>query len=1088
MKRKFFNMLLFFMLSFITSIYGQKLIVSGEITSKSDGLPLPGVNVLVSGTILGTITDIDGKYTIEVNSPGAELQFSYIGYVTRIISVGNKTIIDLQLDEEKHELDEVIVIGYGVQKKSDLTGSIASVSVEDIQKLPNTGVSSMLQGMTAGVMVLQNSGQPGSEPAIRVRGLATVNGGRPLVVIDGISGGSLSDVNPSDIESIEVLKDAASQSIYGPAGGNGVILITTKKGVEGKIKVKLDAYTGVQTPWKKEFDVANSQEFAEIYNIYQESIVGVDPYFPVDGSGTYLDPTTNEKLLNTDWVDEVFRTGFIQNYNLSLSGGTKTAKVFMSTNYNSQEGTMQKTSNDKFTFRLNSDVKIFKRITVGENFSVSNNVQKSQGERNEYGSPASTSLQMYPFVPIYATDGSGNYAYKGAGLLANIKNPMASIEYNNNVANSQALDGNAFMRIDIIKGLTFESRFGMSYSQYGYRQFSPIHTIGNVDDASPSLSLPINQCSYNDRYENSWQWQNFFNYNFSLSELHNFGLTAGYESGKYVDEFSNRFQSFTDDSLPFNKNKWDEYAKFDKLNLLQPIKTKPTTNYAYFFRLNYDYKSIFLFQGNFRRDYSSKFGPNSRVGNFSSASIGIKFSEFSLVKSLNIIDFGKIRIGYGETGNSDIQPFQYLGLVGELQMSNYPFGDVDNVGVSLITAGNPDLKWETVVTQNVGLDLRFLKNRLGFTLDIFKRMNEDMLLRKSIPLYGGLYVSDAGQELGDASIETRPLANYGTLNNKGFELSLSFKNQAGELNYEVNANITRAITTIDDIGDPLYEGSGRGLANVCRTQNGGPVSAFYGYKIDGVIQAEDFTWYKTESGIWKRVLVDANGTDIVEGFDANGNPVQYTILTTTVLPGDFKYVDSDGDGSLSTFDMVQIGDPNPDFTYGLGANFEYSNFDLNLFFQGSYGNDIFNMLKVNFYTISNGGLNISNDLINGYIPPLYNEGTDNTAPAALTEPRNMNTGVPRLDGNMASSEFFVEDGSYLRLKNLQLGYTIPPTSLEKLKIQKLRVYIGAKNLLTFTKYTGNDPEVNETSILERGFDRGTYPQSKMFLVGLNINF
>ncbi|MFC2138575.1 hypothetical protein ACFLTE_10400, partial [Bacteroidota bacterium] len=456
--------------------------------------------------------------------------------------------------------------------------------------------------------------------------------------------------------------------------------------------------------------------------------------------------------------------------------------------------------------------------------------------------------------------------------------------------------------------------------------------------------------------------------------------------------------------------------------------------------------------------------------------------------SLNLIDFGKLRVGYGETGNSDIEPFQYLGLVGQLQMNHYAFGGVDNTGSGLITAGNPDLKWETVVTQNLGLDLRFLDNRLGLTFDIFKRMNEDMLLRKSIPLFGGLYVSDAGQELGDPNIETRPLANYGTLNNKGFEISLSFKNKAGKLNYEVNANITRAVTTIDDIGDPLYEGSGRGLSNVCRTQNGGPVSAFYGYKIDGIYQADEFTWYKNETNRWKMIVVDEDGTEVVTGTDANGNPVQYTTLSTTVAPGNYKYVDNDGDGSISTYDMAEIGDPNPDFTYGLGANFEYNNFDLNLFFQGSYGNDIYNMLKVNFYTISNGGLNVSKDLVDSYIPPIYSEGTNNSAPSIISEAQNTNTGIARMDGSMASSEFYVEDGSYLRLKNLQLGYTFLASSLEKMKIQRLRVYLGAKNLLTLTNYTGFDPEVNETSILERGFDRGTYPQSKMFLIGLNINF
>ena len=1089
---KFLLWLGIFMFS-AAAVFAQQGTITGTITD-ANGDPIIGANVFIEGTTQGTVSDVNGKFILpNVPAGNVIIAVSFVGYLTETqtlsVTDGSSPVINVVLIEDLQQLTEVVVIGYGTQKKSDLTGAIASVDTEELEKLPNTGVSSMLQGMAAGVQVLQNSGQPGSEPVIRVRGLATVNGGSPLIVIDGISGGSLSDINPSDIASIEILKDAASQSIYGSAGGNGVILITTKKGQEGKLQVKFDMYAGIQQPWKKDVGIADAQEYAALYNTFQRT-KELDEYFPSAG-GVYLNPETNGALENTNWTDEIFRTALVQNYSLSLSGGTKFSKFHLGLNYNNEEGTVRRTSNDQYIIRLNSEHKILKRITLGENFNYISGNYYSQDEFNEYNSPLSTSIQMLPFIPVMTSDGSGNYAYRNAGLSCNIKNPMAQIEYNNNISKSQSISGNVFGRFEIIKGLTFESRFGMSYAPSEYRHFIPAHTIGTTENPSASQSISNNQYDYNVNLSNSWQWQNFFNYTFTLAKVHNFNLTAGYESGYYKYDYTNRQNYYSSDSLTFDPSNWENYSEADEMNIIQQKMTE-STGYAYFFRLNYDYKGIVLLQGNFRRDYSSKFGPNNRIGNFPSISAGLKFSEIGFIKDLNIFNFGKIRVGYGETGNSDIQPFQYLATIGSVTMHGYPFNDIVQQGAALITASNPDLKWESVVTKNIGADFRFLNNRLGLSVDFFQRENQDMLLRKSVPLTVGYYVTDPGNELGDANIDTRPLVNYGTLNNKGFEISASFKNKVGDFSYEAYGNITRAITTIGDIGDPLYAGTGRGVSNVCRTVNDGPVSAFYGYVTDGVYQEEDFTWYYDTR--WRRVVVNPNGTNTVDGTDAQGNPITLNTLSTTAVPGSPRYVDVSEDGEIGPDDMVEIGDPNPDFTYGFGFNFEYKNFNLNLFFQGSYGNDIFNLMKVNTYNIDNGGLNISSDLEDAFIPAIYDATNPNAEPTLLTPAENTNTGVKRMDYVLVPSDLFVEDGSYLRLKNIQIGYTFPVASLQKLKVQKLHVYIAATNLLTFTKYSGFDPEVNEAissgqpNLLERGFDRGTYPQSRMYSIGVNLAF
>jgi len=618
--------------------------------------------------------------------------------------------------------------------------------------------------------------------------------------------------------------------------------------------------------------------------------------------------------------------------------------------------------------------------------------------------------------------------------------------------------------------------------------------------------VPLADYTRNTNSGYGWQWQNFLTYNFSV-EKNNFSIVAGMESGRGKYTYLNKSRSYSDkipaDQELINSIATDWKAFADTTGFLKNSgKSVETSGYAYFGRITYDYNGLLLLQANFRRDYSSKIGPNNRAGNFPSISAGIKMSEFDFVKNLGLFDLAKIRVGYGATGNNDIQPFLYLNSFGELPILGYAFDGINvSPGAALLTAANFDLKWETVITKNIGLDLGMFKNRLSISVDLFERSNKDMLLRKSVPGIVGYRITDAGNELGDANLDTRPLVNYGTLQNRGYEVFASYKDKVGDLTFEVSGNISQATTIIEDIGDPLYAGSGRGLANVCRTIEGESVSAFYGYEVEGVYQESDFVWYKNKGKKWNRVYSDPDGTiPVSNAFDIDMNPIAINTKNTSAKPGSFKYkdqltvdTDNDGtpdksDGKIDVNDIVKIGDPNPKFTFGLGGSLAYKGFDLNFFFQGSYGNQIFNMLKVNLYNTNNGGLNLSPELINAYIPAMYNSTDASVQPTEITPASNTTTGMTRMDGDLSASDFYVEDGSYLRLKNIQLGYTLPYSVTSKIKAQRIRVYIGAKNLLTLTNYTGFDPEVGETTLLERGFDRGTYPQSQMFVFGINASF
>jgi TonB-dependent starch-binding outer membrane protein SusC len=1070
----------------------QEKAVKGMVVDDNNQ-PMIGVNVVLKGKTVGTVTDVDGKYSINATEKDV-LVFSFLGYTSVEVSVGTQSQITVTLKETVSALNEVVVVGYGVQKKSDLTGSVSSVKADDIKAMPVSRVDEALQGKAAGVMIMHSTGQPGAEPKIRVRGYATINGGNPLIIIDGVSGGSLSDLNPGDIESIEILKDAGSASIYGSSGGNGVILVTTKKGSSGKWQVNFDMYSGIQEPWSTDqLKVANSQQFAEIYN---QSNHGYFPYDPA--SDTYRVRGDSLTILpNNKWIDKIFRDATVQNYNVSINKSGKKYSVYSSLGFSNEEGILKRTYNKKITFRLNSDFQIIKRLKIGESLNISQDVSSNQVEIHEYESPLSTAVQFYPFVPEFAADSSGNYAFKGSDLASNIINPMASIAYTNRQNTSKTVFGNVYIKLDIIEGLSFESHLGGNSNRSEYIEYDPKFTLGDTADASASLGKTISAFKRNPNTTFGWQFQNYFTYNTTLAELHELTLTAGMEAGSSENSFVNR----TANNVTITGS-WEDYTDTAGMVALNPKKTNITRSYAYFGRVNYTFAKIILLQANIRNDNSSRFGPNNRSGIFPSISGGLKFSELEGFKLLNIFDFGKIRAGYGETGNSDIQPFLYNSTLGILPINSYPFGNplVVQKGAALLTAGNADLGWETVITSNIGVDLGFLKNRLTFTYDYFVRKNKNMLLRKSLPDYLG-YVSTHGQEeLGDPNLETKPLVNYGTLNNKGYEISIGYKDKIGDFEFEINGNISHITTTVDSIGEPLYGGSGRGISNVCVTKKGDVVSAFYGYKIDGLYKESDFTWYyNPASKQWARTVEVPGGKIAVGGHNESGDTVTYYTNYNSPEPGDFKYKDTNEDGIIDSKDYVNIGDPNPKFTYGFSASLKYKYFDLNMFFQGSYGNKVFNMLKVNLYNIDNGGCNISPDLVNSYIPATYSNtatgGDASILPAVITEAQNTNTGVQSAKPTLVSSDFFVEDGSYLRLKNIQLGFTLPSSLTQKVKIQRLRIYVGAKNLLTFTKYKGFDPEVGENSlggisnsILERGFDRGTYPQAKMYLVGLNLTF
>jgi TonB-linked SusC/RagA family outer membrane protein len=1030
---------LFFTISMMLLSYtafGQNGL-TGQVID-SNNMPLPGVSVVIKGTTVGTITDFDGNYSLNTElSDSKVLVFSYIGFKTQEIIVDGKSVINVLMEEDTSLLDEVVVVGYGTQKKSVVTGAISGVKQTELEDLPITRVEQTLQGRVSGVTIAATSGQPGSNSTVRVRGITTLGFNEPLWVVDGvvIDSGGIGFLNQSDIESVEVLKDAASQAIYGARAAAGVILITTKKGKSGKLNVNINSYTGVSSA-SRQLDLLNAREYATLLN---------EKY--VNGGGTIQITDPSSLGEGTDWQSVIFNNSAMRSqHELSLSGGNDVSKFYASFGYNKQEGiVMSDISNyTRKNIRLNSTHEISDKLRFGQTLGYSNEKNVGIGNTNsEFGGPLSSAINLDPITPIVETDPvfAGQAPYTNEGIwrdnngnpygISNfvaqeMSNPLAYQKTRlGNYGWSDNFVGNTFVEYEPIEGLKLRSTVGAKLAYWGYKSFTPVSylnaaTIVNQNNISRGTNRGL-----------GWNLENTISYSKKIKD-HNFSVLLG--QGVYADNITFG-ESVTYYDIPV-----DNYSDAS-FNFSVPQEQINASSYegvehrvtSLFSRLTYDFDEKYLLTAIFRRDGSSRFGSNNKFGFFPSFSAGWVPSREEFWNDNDVVNQLKIRGGFGVTGSDNIGDFQYLSTISGGR--NYTIGIPGSIviGNSPNAPSNPDLKWEETSQLNIGFDTR-LFNDISLSFDWYKKTTTGILQNIAIPGYIGA--------IGD------PVGNIADMDNIGYDIELGYNKSFGEFDLSFNGNVSYVENEVTHLGngvDFLSGGASIQSTNfpITRTQVGQPVNSFYGYKTNGIFQ---------------------NQAEIDNYVSSNG-----TIIQPNAQPGDFKWVDMDDDGDIDSDDRGFLGSSLPKFTFGFSLNLDYKNFDFFMFCQGASGNKIFQGLRrldivnANYQTAALGR--------------WVGEGTSNTHPRLTTNDTNNNFSNP--------SDFYLEDGDYLRLKTIQIGYSLPESILDKLGIDKLRVYYTAENLLTFTKYSGYDPEIGGGIF---GIDRGYYPQAVTNQLGINLQF
>ncbi|RZK11268.1 MAG: TonB-dependent receptor [Flavobacterium sp.] len=1041
-----FTKLLYFCFSsilFAMSSFAQDVNVKGKIVDEV-GLPMPGVTVLVKGTTNATSSDFDGNYQITAPT-NSILTYSFIGYANGEEAVNGRTSINFTLKPDTEDLEEVIVVGYGTQKKSVVTGAISSVKAKDLENLPITRVEQALQGRASGVTIAANSGQPGSSATIRVRGITTFGNNEPLWVIDGVvvDAGGIGFLNQSDIESIEVLKDAASQAIYGARSAAGVILVTTKKGKSGKISVSYNGFSGFSSVARK-LDLLNADQYATLINeSYTNGYSGEPNDFtlPAPDAGSYGK--------GTDWQNLIFnKSAQRQGHDLSVSGGNDVSNFYISFGLLDQEGIVT-SEISKFTrknMRINSTHKISKWMTFGQTLSYTDTKSVGIGNTNsEFGGPLASAINMDPITKAVVTDpllanmapysnqagifrdNMGNPYGVSTLVQQEMSNPLAYIRSRlGNYGWSNDLVGNAYLEIQPLEGLKFKTTIGAKLSNWGNYSFTPVSYFNS------SFAVPVNNISQDFNRGFGWNIENTLTYTKSIGK-HNFNFLLG--QGTYIDGL-NSGNGTTYRDIPVDD--YRDAAFFDG----HPA--ADITAYAYktfrgsehrvvslFSRLNYDYDEKYLFTGIVRRDGSSNFGSNKKYGVFPSFSLGWVASKENFWIENKAINQLKIRGGYGVTGNDNIGGFRYLSTIGGGR--NYAIGPDGTVipGFSPNAPSNPDLQWEETSQTNFGFDAT-LFNDFNLTFDLYNKKTSGILMDVIIPGYIGA--------------TGNPVGNVADMENKGFDIELGYRKKIGEVNLSLNANVSFVqnkvtyIGTVDHLTGPTVQS---GAFPITRSEVGQPFNSFYGYETNGIFQ---------------------NQAEINSYTNADGG-----LMQPNAQPGDFRWKDINGDGTINDDDRTFIGNPLPDYTFGFSVNVEYKGFDLLVFAQGAAGNQIYQGLR----RLDIGYANYQTEAMGRWV----GEGTSNTYPRLTSNDTNRNFSNP--------SNFHLEDGDYLRFKTIQLGYSIPTKLVNTIGIQKVRLYVTGENLFTFTKYTGYDPEIGGGVL---GIDRGFYPQAKSYMFGVNMQF
>ncbi len=984
------------------------LVISGVVKDDQSG-PLPGVNVILKGTSTGTTTDQRGIYTISVPDVSAVLVFSFIGYKTIELPVGNQTTLDVSLQPDEKTLEEVVVVGYGAVKKSDLTGAVSSISRKDIGDRQVSDLASLIQGRAAGVDVSQGK--------IRIRGITSFNNTDPLIVIDGFIGGNVSTVNANDIENIEILKDASSTAIYGSRGANGVILVTTKMGKKGSLGVNLKYYEGLnQVP--KKLDLMNANQYTD----YVLDLLG----------NSSINPTP--KLLSgetrvdrTDWQDEIFRTSHNRELNADVSGGSENASFFLSLGYRHTENpTYMGRKDDLFYLRSRNAFDIGKFVKFGNNFAFSYNTYTGGGEAGNPGN-LDHPLNAPQYIPVYDANGNFSVTDRNSDIIE-FAHPLTTAVHNQIEGNGIDYQAALWAEIEPLKGLTYKIQAGVS-GDFAREQYSNDSYTGGIAGTA-TLPAKLTKTYY---YSVSPLIEHYITYRNVIGQ-HDFSVMVGntWQQGVRNGRIGVRGQ----DLDPTIQN-----VLTATTNLVTEDAIGKYAYLSYFGRVNYQFANKYLLTVNLRSDASPKFAPGNRWGTFPSVAVAWKLHEENFLKSSDLFDQLKLRVAWGRAGNDAIGDFKYVSQVYNRNVY-YPFGpDGTRVnGATVLNNSAPDIRWESTEAKSLGIDMAVLSNKLNLSADYYIKETSDILY--GVPRAVSLGYGDSGSD-GSA------IVNAASMENKGIELQIGYRSNAGKLNYSVNANFTHNKNEVTSLGEGSY------LDGINRTDIGNPIGYFYGYIADGVFMSQ-------------QELDQANAAAQAKGY------AQYQLATTTA--GDVRFVDLNGDGHVDNEDRTKIGSPHPVNSFGLNVNLDYKGFDFNIFLQGITGSEIYD----GNYDRTRGGNYVLNQ--STYVLDRWqdesNQGNGNVPRAVIGDPAQ----------NNRVSTLKLTNGNFMKLRTVSLGYTLPSTLVNNVGLKNVRFYLSAYNILTLSHYDyGYDPEVGGDN-LSRGIDNGnTFPRPKMVMLGVQVS-
>jgi TonB-dependent starch-binding outer membrane protein SusC len=1017
--------------------------IQGQVLFAADNTPVPGANILIKGTLTGITSDTDGKFTLEVSDQDI-LVVSFVGYLSEEVPVAGKTELTILLTEDIKSLEEVVVVGYGVQKKKLVTGATSQVKGSDLQKLSTTNALQALQGQTTGVNIMSSSGQPGEGIKVTIRGLGTIGNSGPLYIVDGVQTGDIKYLNTADIESVDVLKDAASAAIYGSRAANGVILITTKKGKAGKSQILFDAYYGVQNRPKK-VEMLGSKDYAIIMNEQHLNSGGNVSNMPFDVNN--LPSYTSEGTANTAWLDEMFvKNAITQNYSLGATGGSSQSTFSFSVSYTGQEGIVggSSVSNyDRYGARLNSENILYDgKLKVGEHVNFTYVTRQGIAVGDQYNNSLRGAFNTSPLLPMYDDNGeffntamkdeTGSYIYWNNTEA----NPYASMIINNqNKTNNQKLLGDIYAELEPVKNLRYRVSFGIDYYNEDYRSFTPIYQLSLY---AFSDKTRVNQSQGKSLTLNL---DNTLSYTLSKGPH-----TAEVMLGNSIRVYNGSYIYGENTDLAFNDfdHSWLSNATNED-GALKKLSGAPYDQdrlLSYFGRIQYSFKETYLLNATMRADGSSKFAEGNRWGYFPSVSVGwVLSNEAFLDATSSFVNFLKLRASWGQNGNQNIASFQYLAPISFTQ-ATYAFGSaegVNTIGSYPSRLANEDLRWETSEQINVGFDSRFIDSKLAVTFDWFSKSTKDWLIvAPTLATYG----------------TNPPYINGGRVVNTGIELGITFNDRMGEFMYAINANLTYLQNEVKEIptGDGIIHGATNSLYNnsmeFYRAESGYPIGYFWGYQTNGIFQnTGEVNSYRNSAGI---------------------------MIQPDAKPGDLRYVDQDDNGEIDDDDKVEVGDPNPDFIFGLTFSADYKAFDLQIVTNGVAGNQLVQSYRNHTNKYSNYTTSI--------LDRWTGEGTSNKIPR-----------VTNANINYQFSDLYIQSGSFLRISNITLGFDL--ARVIKLKgFSQCRFFASVQNLYTFASYDGMDPEVGygfnngATDQFSSGIDLGYYPSPRTIMAGMNIKF